>query len=448
MRSELFDVAVVGTGTAAYTAIAELASHGHKLAVIDERPYGGTCALRGCQAKKFFTHAAATIDSARRLEGRGLNGTPKLDFRAIREQKNAFTGPIPESTRRAFERFGAATFKGRATFVGRHRLEVAGERVDARKFIIATGSSPRGLEIPGFELCGTSDDFLEADSLPAEVLFLGGGYISFEFAHVAARAGSQVTLLHRSARVLKGFEDDLVDVLVRASRDEAGIDVRLSAEVARIEKSHEKLRVHLASGERLEAGAVYAAVGRVPNTAGLDLEAAGVSFGKGGILVNKHLQSLTHPDVYAVGDVVAGKPMLATTADHEGKIAALNIACGNCKQIDYGALPSAVFTTPQLASVGLTEEQARERGLAFRVNQGSTRDWPSSKRTGETVSGYKVLIEAGSGRILGAHVVRDEAAELINLFALAMQQGVTAQRLRDTLWAYPSYTSDIKYLVA
>jgi glutathione reductase (NADPH) len=302
------------------------------------------------------------------------------------------------------------------------------------------------LEIPGAEHLTTSDQFLELNELPRRILFIGGGYIAFEFSHVAALAGSWVTVLHRGRRPLALFDPDLVGQLVGRTR-ELGIDVHLGTEAIGIEKSSAQLTVKaLAAGETVtfQTDMVVHAAGRPPEINDLNLDAAGVESEKRGVRVNKFLQSVSIPAVYAAGDAAAsGGPPLAPVASYEGVIVAANLLQGNHRSPNYLGIPSVVFTVPPLAAVGLSERAASEQNLKFRVKKEMTSTWYSSRRVGETYSGYKVLVEEGTDRILGAHILGSEAGEVINLFALAIRSGMRATDLNHMLFAYPTSGSNM-----
>jgi len=305
------------------------------------------------------------------------------------------------------------------------------------------------LRFPGAERLITSDRFLDLDRMPARVLFVGGGYISFEFAHVAARAGAQVLILHRGPRPLERFDPDLVDMLVRRSGDR-GIRIELDFEVQAVDGEGEKLIVRgVQQGEKRSFGtnlAVHSA-GRVPDLDDLDLDAGGVKREKGGIAVNQFLQSVSNPAVYAGGDAAAGGPPLTPKADHDAGVLTTNLLEGNRRSPNYEGIASAVFTIPPLASVGLSEEAARAAGRRFRVNHQDTAEWFNTRRVGETASGYKVLIEEGTDHILGAHLLGPRADEVINLFAVAIRQRIPARELKEVICAYPTYSSDLHYML-
>jgi glutathione reductase (NADPH) len=284
------------------------------------------------------------------------------------------------------------------------------------------------------------------NELPRRLLFIGGGYIAFEFAHVAALAGSQVTVLHRGPRPLALFDPDLVDQLIERTR-ELGIDLHLETEATGIEKSPAQLIVQaMASGEKrtFQTDMVVHSAGRVPEISDLNLDAAGIEWEKRGVRVNDFLQSVSIPAVYAAGDAAAsGGLPLAPVASYEGLVVAANLLKGNHQKPNYLGIPSVVFTVPPLAAVGLSERGAREQNLKFRVKMEMTSTWYSSRRVAETYSGYKVLVEESTDRILGAHILGSEAGEVINLFALAIRSGMRATDLKHMLFAYPTSGSNM-----
>jgi glutathione reductase (NADPH) len=381
------------------------------------------------------------------MKGKGIQAEKlQIDWLELMRFKRSFTEPVPKRREDGFAKAGIVAFHGRARFAGPTTLQVGEETLEGRYVVIAAGEVPADLKIPGAEYLTTSDEFLELNELPPSILFIGGGYIAFEFAHVAARAGAQVTVLHRGAGPLPLFDPDLVDQLVERTR-ELGIDVHLETEAIGIEKSSAQLIVRaLASGETgtFQSEMVVHAAGRVPEINDLNLDAAGIEWEKRGVRVSEFLQSVSNPAVYAAGDAAAsGGAPLAPVASYEGQIVAANLLKGNHERANYLGVPSVVFTIPQLAAVGLSERGAHEQDLKFRVKKEMTSTWYSSRRVAETCSGYKVLVEEGTDRILGAHILGSEAGEVINLFALAIRSGMRATDLKHMLFAYPTSGSNM-----
>jgi len=444
------DLVVIGTGAGASGVATRCRERGWSVAMVDSRPYGGTCALRGCEPKKVLVSAAHALDAARSLRGKGVEGDVRIAWPELMAFKRTFTEPIPPSREQSFAKAGIVMLHGDARFEGPGVVAVGAERYEAGRFHLATGARPAPLPIPGAELLTTSDAFLELETLPPRLLFLGSGFISFEFAHVAAIAGAQVTMLERAAQPLAGFDPDLVALLVARTRA-LGIELRLSTQVRAIERRGAELSVRCdgPGGEQLALACdrVVHGAGRVPDLDRLELARAGVAYDARGITVNPYMQSVSNPAVYAAGDAAAGGLPLTPVAALEAEVAAANLIEGNHRAIGYPPTPSVVFTSPPLAAVGLREDQAREQGLKFDVRHARTSSWSSSRRAGEEFSAHKILIEQGSGRILGAHLLGPRADEIINLFALAMRTNLSASELEQTLFAYPTFGSDVVYML-
>jgi glutathione reductase (NADPH) len=444
-----FDLVVVGTGVTSAVA-SRCREAGWTVAVIDSRPFGGTCALRGCLPKKILVGAAEAVHHARDMATIGVPAaTLTIDWPALMRFKRSMIDPTPQRTEQAWAQIGVEQFHGRARFVESTALAVGDDRLIGRRVLIAAGSMPAPLKFPGADRLATSEDFLNLDRMPARLAFIGGGYISFEFAHVAARAGADVTILHRGARPLESFDPDLVELLVRRTR-ELGIRVELDTEVVGVDGGAGGVAVRgrqHGMERRFEADMAVHAAGRVPELDDLDLDRAGVKREKRGVIVNEYLQSVSNPAVYAGGDAAASGPALTPKADHDAAVLATNLLEGNRRTVNYEGIASAVFAIPPLASAGLTESAARDAGLKFRTSWQETSAWYNTRRVGETASGFKVLIEEGTGRILGAHLLGPNAAEVINLFAVAIRLRIPADDLKQVIFAYPTYGSDIRFML-
>jgi glutathione reductase (NADPH) len=442
-----FDLIVIGTGSAASAVALRCRAAGWQVSIVDSRPFGGTCALRGCDPKKVLAGAAEVLDWSRRMQGNGIKAEKlRIDWPELMRFKQSFTEPVPKRREDEFTNAGIVPFHGRARFTGPMEIEVGKEKLQGQHVVIAVGMRPAILEIPGTEYLTTSDQFLDLTELPPRILLIGGGYIAFEFAHLAALAGSQVMVLHRGARPLAPFDPDLVDQLVERTRD-LGIDLHLGTEAAGIEKNSEGYLVKaFRSGEMVnfQADMVVHAAGRVPEIDDLNLDIAGVEWDQRGVRVNEFLQSVSNPAVYAAGDAAAsGGPPLSPAASYEGRLVASNLLEGNHQTPNYLGIPSVVFTAPPLAAVGLSERAAHEQNLRFKVKMEHTSGLYSSRRIAETYSGYKVLVEEGTDRILGAHILGSNAPEVINLFALAIRSAIKATEVKHTLFAYPTSGSNV-----
>lgn len=449
--SETYDVIVIGTGASGSTAAFNCRSAGLSVAVIDSHPLGGTCALRGCDPKKVLIGFSDLIASFEKLKGKGLKANNlQIDWQDMMAFKRTFTEPVPRNRQKSYQQAGISIYPGRAKFIDRNSLEVNSTPIRARQFVICAGSHPMRLKVPGEENIAISDDFLELDELPDRIVFVGGGYISFEFAGIAARAGSDVTIIHRSNTALKRFDRDLVGWVLDAMRD-SGIKIRLNTPLASIDKQNGHYIVHT-SGEsgdlQLPADLVVHGAGRIPNIEDLNLEAAGIDFDRNGISVNEYLQSVSNDAVYAAGDAAAtqGYP-LTPVATMEGHTASTNLIKGNIQKPDYSGTPTTAFTHPPVAAVGFSEDQARQMGSRFRVNLKDTSRWYTSSRIGETHSGFKVIIENDTERIIGAHLFGSHVEEAINIFALAVRHNLTSTDLKNTIYSYPTSISDINYML-
>jgi glutathione reductase (NADPH) len=445
-----FDIIVIGSGVAGSTIARACRAAGRHVAIIDERPFGGTCALHGCTPKKVLRAGVHPMAAIERYADDGLYPRePRLDWPALMAFKRRFTDPVPTKREQSYAQVGINAIQGRARFVHSDAVVVGDTVLAADHIVIATGARPATLPIDGAGHLATSDDFLAFDTVPERLVLVGGGYIAVEFAHIAARAGSKVTILERGPRLLEGFDPDMVDRLVERTHD-LPVDVRPGTEVVRIERTDGGFRVHASldgRAIRFDADKVVHAAGRVPDLTGLDLGVAVVAFDKAGVTVNEHLQSISNPRVYAAGDAVARGLPLTPAANLDAAVVADNLLRGNRRKVDYRGLPKVVFAIPPLASVGLREDEARAHGLRFRINAADTADWFTARHLGETCAGYKVLIEEGTGRILGAHLIGPGADETINLFALAIRHDIRAEALADSLFAFPTAGGDIKNML-
>jgi glutathione reductase (NADPH) len=362
-----------------------------------------------------------------------------IDWAALMRFKRTDTDPAPAFFAHSFAQAGIEAFHGRARFVGPTAVAVGDVVLYGRHVVVATSAKPAALPFPGAAHLTLSDAFLDLEALPRRLLFVGGGDIAFEFVHVAVRAGAEVTILHRGARPLQGFDPDLVALLVQHTRA-LGVHVELSAEVCGLEQAGTGVRVRaMTAGQarRFTADRAVHRAGRVPEIDDLDLETAGVVREARGVTVNDYLQSVSNPAVYAAGDAAASGPPLTPAAAHEGEVVAANLLHGNHRRPNYAGL----------ATVGLTEAAARAQGLRFRTTYADTSDWFTSRRVGETTSGYKVFVEEESHRLLGAHLFGPHAEEVINLFAMAIWCGIRAPDLQQVLFAYPTSASDVVHML-
>ncbi|NLE22225.1 MAG: NAD(P)/FAD-dependent oxidoreductase [Actinobacteria bacterium] len=438
------DVAVVGSGTAAQNVVPRCAQAGLRVAVVDRLPYGGTCAQRGCDPKKVLLAAAEAVSRARALEGQGLRGGPAVDWPALIARKRSFTEPVPGRIESWFRDAGAETLHGVARLRDAHTVEVDGEVLEAADVVIAAGSRPVELGIPGEDLVTTSAEFMELDGLPPRIVFVGGGYISFEFAWLARMAGAEVTLLHRSRHVLTRFDAQLADQLVERYRS-LGIDVLTEAPVHAVEHRDDALLVTHESGA-VVADLVVHGAGRAADLATLGVEEAGIDTGPRGVRVDEHLRSVSDAHVWAAGDAADKGLPLTPVASREGKVVAAGIL-GEDAAYDGRAVPTICFSDPPLAAVGMSTAEAERHGDRVRVERADTSDWFSQRRVGQTHGGAAVVTDSENGRLLGAHLLGVGADEVVNVLALAIRHDLTASDLMATTLGYPTAASELSYLL-
>lgn len=441
-----FDLIVIGTGVAGRTAAEDASKAGLRVALADCREFGGTCALRGCEPKKVLVAAAEVVERVRAQAANGIAGDAHLDWRRLVEFKRTFTEPLPAMFERSFAAMGVTLLHGVARFTSPGTLEVGGAVHSARSFLVATGAIPAPLGIEGEELVIDSERFMESESLPPRIVFIGGGYISFEFAALARAAGSDPVIVHRGPWPLELFDRDLVGLLL-AHCSETGIDIRLDSPVTAVVPVGSELAVVLADGSEVRCDMVVHGAGRVPDLAALRLDVAGVAAGRHGVEVDHSMASISNPAVYAAGDAAALGAPLTPVATAQARVAVCNIVAPGSAVFDRTLVPSIVFCDPPLASVGLSEAAAREDGIDVAIRLVDTSGWLSSQRVGLHHTGAKTLVDRRSGRVLGAHLLCHNADELINLFALAIERGATVGQLKAIPWGYPTASSEIVYLL-
>ncbi len=449
MASKRYDVLILGGGNAGLGVTVPTRAAGLSVAVVEGHELGGTCPNRGCTPKKVLVAAAHALDEIDKAKAHAIAvGRPKLDWSALIEREKALIAPIPQSLEGQMAQRGVEVIKGEARFVGPQAVQIGGQTIEAGHIVIATGSKPRALPLPGFEHAITSDEVLSERERPREVVFVGGGVIALEFGHVYARAGTKVTILEVLPRLLPALDAGAVEQL-RAESARIGIRIETGVKVNRIDRAGGRLRVmferdgaeHSVSADRVVNGA-----GRVPNTETLDLDAGNVKHDRGRIAVDEHLRSVSNPAVFVCGDVLAS-PQLSPVATYEGNIVGRNIVDGCRHKPDYASIPSCVFTVPALASVGLTEAAAKEKGLSTKVQVSDMAQWLSARTYAESAAWAKVILDAASEQILGAHIFGHAGEELIHLFALAVKQRIPAQAIRDMVFAFPTFSADIKHML-
>lgn len=439
-----YDVIVIGAGPAGGGVASPLVEAGKKVVMVEADGVGGVCPLRGCNPKKVLLAGAEAVEKAGHLAGKGIAGQTSIDWQELERFKRSFVAPVSERAEKHYREQGIDIIHGLAAFTSPHTVEVAGGTLEAENICICTGYVPNIPNTPGIEHFLTSDDFLELKELPERMVFIGGGFISLEFAHIAARAGVKVTVLVRSERALRNFDAVLVEKLLEASR-ESGIDIQLNAPVNAIEKNENGLSV-ITDNVTYETDMVINCSGRIPSLAGLALEKAGITATRKGIAVNEHMQCVDASHIYAIGDVSSTPYALTPSASHEAEVAARNILDPESASVNFKGIPSVAFTLPPLARVGLSEEEAKKKGIPCKIVEKNLADWFPWQRLGEKYGGSRILLDEKEEIVLGAHIFGHHAEELVNTFALIIRHEIPVHQVRDTMWAYPTSGYYLKYM--
>lgn len=447
---ETFDVVILGGGNAGIGVTGPVRRAGLSVAMIEPLDLGGTCPNCGCTPKKVLVAASQALHDIERAAAHHIAvGKPRLDWAALIDREKDIIKDIPANLARAMARREVEVIKGYGAFVAPNIIRVGDRMLEAEHVVVATGSKPRPLPIPGAEHMITSDAMLSDRDLPASVIFIGGGVISLEFAHIYARAGAAVTILEGLTQLLPAMDADAVAQL-KAESERIGIKLHTGVSVQRIDRTGSGFKVVFTQDgleQAAEAGRVVNGAGRVANTVSLDLAAGQVEHANGQISIDCHLRSTSNPRVHVCGDAVPMAPQLSPVATYEGDIVGRNIVDGPRHAPDYAGMATAVYTVPALAAVGLTEAAARQSGSAIEVHVNDMRDWFSARSYAETVAWSKVIVDRASDRVLGAHLIGHAGQELINVFGLAIKFGITARQIRDNVYAYPTFSADIKHML-
>lgn len=438
------DVLVVGGGPGGYVAALRAAQLGAKVALVEREHLGGVCLNYGCIPTKALLRTVEVLELVRRAGEFGVVvDEPRLDWPAAQQRKDAVVSQLVGGVSRLLERRGVEVVWGEARLRAPRQVEVrakVGTQVwQARNVILATGSRAAMPPVPGLEgeKVWTSREALALERLPASLLVVGGGPVGLEFAALFSACGVQVTVVEMLDRLAPGLDRDIGESLAWVL-EQRGVGVRVGTRVAAVEHGADGLRVQVtgpAGEEYLEVEAVLVAAGRAPNVEGLGLEGAGVRHGRGGIAVDDRMQTNV-PGVYAVGDVTGGT-MLAHVAMHEGVVAAEN-ALGHERRMDRKAVPSCIFTEPEVASVGLSEEAAREAGYEVQVGKFPFANNGKAVAMGEVEGFVKVVASQRFGEVLGVHVVGPHASDLVLEGTLAMVLEATLDELEASIHPHPT----------
>jgi glutathione reductase (NADPH) len=432
-----YDLLVIGAGSGGVRAARIAAGHGAKVAVAEEYRIGGTCVIRGCVPKKLLVYAAHMADDFHLARSYGWEvGAAKLNWPKLREAVQAEVTRLSGLYRQTLANAGVTTFETRAEVLDEHRVDLGDRIVSAKYILVATGARPLLPDAPGAALGITSNEVFHLEHLPKHVLIAGGGYIATEFAGILHGLGVHVTQLYRGETILKGWDDDLRTRL-HARMQASGITIHSNAVFEKIEQHGDGLRSHLTDGAVINADVVLHAIGRAPNTRGLGLERAGVALaGNGAVMVDHYSRSNT-ASIYAVGDVT-DRIQLTPVAIKEGHAFADTVFGNKPWHADWLGVASAVFSTPAMASVGLSEAQARAVHADVKIYTSEFRPMKTAMAGLPDKSFCKLVVNAQTDQVLGAHMLGDEAPEIIQALAIAVKMGVTKAQFDQTVAVHPT----------
>ncbi|TYO91504.1 glutathione-disulfide reductase [Oceanicella actignis] len=438
-----YDLFVIGGGSGGVRAARMAAGYGARVGVAEEFRFGGTCVVRGCVPKKLMVYASAFSELFEDAEGYGWQVGPRsFDWSRFIAAKDAEIARLEAIYARNLDLAGCELHRCRAEVTGPHTVRLAshGHEVRARHILIATGGTPFVPDIPGAHHAITSNEIFDLPHLPARVAVVGGGYIACEFAGILNGLGARVTQLYRGEQILRGFDDDVrghVAGLMRAK----GIDLRTETDVARIDRAEDGLVLTLEDGARLAVDCVLYATGRVPNTAGLGLEKAGVALGpRGEVLVDRWSQTNV-PSIFAVGDVT-DRLALTPVAIREGAAFARTVFGGEPTAADHSDVPTAVFTQPEIGTVGLTEAEAR-REAEVEIYRSTFRPMFHTLSGRDERMLMKMVVRKSDRRVLGVHIVGHAAAEMIQLAGVAVKMGATKEDFDRTVAVHPTAAEEL-----
>lgn len=432
-----FDLVVIGAGSGGVRAARIAAGHGARAAICESMRVGGTCVLRGCIPKKLLVYASHYRESFADASAYGWTvDNPRHDWSALIRAKDTELDRLHGIYCRLLDDAGVTTFMGRATLRDAHTVQVGEHTLQTEHIIVAVGGWPRVPPLPGHEHAITSNEALTLPERPRRILVIGGGYIAVEFAGIFNGLGSEVTLAYRGEQILRGFDHDVRAAATRELRA-SGIDLRVQLSAEAIEPTEDGLNAHMNDGSTIPCDQVLVATGRVPNTAGLGLEEAGVDLAVNGAIVVDDQLCSSVPHIYAVGDVT-NLLNLTPVATAQGHALADNLFGGTSRGVDLTGVPSAVFSQPPIATVGLTEEKARASGAPVDVFRTSFRALLHTLTGRDTQVMMKLIVRRDDDRILGAHMVGDDAPEIMQMVAVAMRANATKADFDATIGIHPT----------
>jgi glutathione reductase (NADPH) len=438
------DLFVIGGGSGGVRAARIAASDGAKVAIAEEYRMGGTCVIRGCVPKKLLVYASRFAHEFEDAAGFGwtVEGA-KFDWPTLIANKDREIARLEAAYRKNVGGAGAQIIDSRAVIEDPHTVRIVktGAKIRSKFILVATGGHPSRMEIPGEKFAITSNEAFHLEELPRRIVIQGGGYIGVEFSCLFAALGSKVTLVHRGDEILRGFDDDLRAHL-RMEMVARGIDVRLNDTIQKIEDHKTHRCAILADGAAIEADQVMLAVGRTPNTKNIGLEAAGVKLNASGAVAVDKASRSNVPSIYAIGDVT-NRLALTPVAIREGHAVADTLFGNNPWHLDHANVPSAVFSEPEIGTVGLSETAAKATGKALDIYRTRFKPMKATLSGRDTAMLMKLVVEQGTEKVLGVHIVGEGAAEMVQLAAIAVKMGATKRDFDNTVALHPTAAEEL-----
>jgi len=438
-----YDLFVIGAGSGGVRAARIAASYGAKVGVAEEYRVGGTCVIRGCVPKKLFVYASHYSEEFEEAAGFGWTvGERSFDWKTLVANKNKEIDRLNGIYIRNLEKAGVEIIQSRATVRDAHtvRLEAEDREVTAERILIAVGATPYMPDVPGIEHAISSNEAFHLEELPKRIVVVGGGYIAVEFAGIFNGLGVETKQLYRGPLFMRGFDDDLREMLAEEMMKK-GVGLRMNSDIASIVKKDGELELTLTSGEILKTDAVMYATGRIPLTRGLGLEEAGVKLGKSGQVIVDEYSKTSVDSIYAVGDVT-DRANLTPVAIREGHAFADTVYGGKDVKVDHSIIPTAVFSQPEMGTVGLTEAQARERG-EIDLYKTAFRGLKNTLSGSQERTFMKLVVDAKTDKVLGVHILGQGAGELIQAVGIAVAMGATKAQFDATIAVHPTAAEEL-----
>ncbi|WP_137390221.1 glutathione-disulfide reductase [Rhodoligotrophos defluvii] len=440
-----YDLFVIGAGSGGVRAARLAAQLGNRVAIAEEYRIGGTCVIRGCVPKKLFVYASQFSEAFEDAAGYGWTLTdPRFDWPTLIRNKDQEIERLSSIYQRNLETAGVEVIRSRATIAGPNRVRLVGEgrEVTARIILIATGARPnRHQDLPGHELAITSDEAFHLKRLPKRVIIGGAGYIAVEFAGIFAGLGVETTILYRGKEILSGFDDDVRKAL-RAEYERKGITIICNDWLTRLERQGEEIIATTLHGKTLRTDLMMLAIGRIPNTEGLGLEALGIELGKRGEIPVDAYSRTSVPSIYAIGDVT-DRMALTPVAIREAVAFAETVFNNNPTAVDYENVPTAVFSQPEIGTVGLTEAAAQARFGDVDIYETSFRPMKHTLSGRQERMLMKLVVEPQSGRVVGCHILGPDAGEMAQILGIAVKMGATKADFDATVAVHPTAAEEL-----